>query len=69
MNVVGHDDETPSKPMVAGRAIEEKGNEALECGFVVEDASTAIHAQGQKTGNISVAIRPDKMQTAKAARG
>src|SRR5579859_3768012 len=68
MNVVGHDDEAPSKPVVAGWAIEEECNEALECGLIVQDSRAAIHAQGQKIGNISVAIRPDTMQAAKTAR-
>jgi hypothetical protein len=66
--MVRHDDETAAKPTVPLGAVEEKGNEALEGFLVIQDASAAIHAYRQKVGNVAIAVRPDAMQTAQAAR-
>jgi hypothetical protein len=66
MKVVGHDDESASKPTVAGRAIEKERCEALECVFIVEDAGAAFDAYRQEVGNVSVAVGPDLMKTAEA---
>ena len=65
MDVIRHDDETASEPMVTLRAVEQKRDEALECFLVVEDAGAAINAWRQQIGNVSVAIRPYAMETAK----
>ena len=69
VNVVGHDDETASEPMMPLWAVEQERNEPLERVFVVQDTGTAIHAHPQEIRNIPLAIRPDAMQAAKAARG
>jgi hypothetical protein len=68
MDVIGYDDEAASEPMIPLRAVEQEGNEAFESGLVVQDVRAAIHTHRQEIGNVSIAIRPDALQTAQAAR-
>ena len=69
MNVVGHNDEAASQPTAARRAIEQERNEALIGGFVVQDVRATFHTRRQEIRNVPIAIRPDAMETTKAARG
>jgi hypothetical protein len=64
VDVVGHDDETTAEPMITLRAVEQKRDEPLEGVLVIEHADTAIYADRQQVGDISVTVRPDTMQAA-----
>jgi hypothetical protein len=64
VDVVGHDDKAAAEPVVTLRAIEQELDETLEGILVIEHADTAIHADRQQVGDISVTVRPDTMQAA-----
>jgi hypothetical protein len=62
MNMIGHDDEAASEPMVTSRAVKQEGDETLERFVVVQHPGTAFHAYRQEVGNIAIAIWPDVVQ-------
>jgi hypothetical protein len=67
MNVVGHQNKTPAKPIVTDRAVEKECNQAIECNVIVEHAPASLHANRQQVRNIAVTIRPTAMQSAQSA--
>ena len=67
VNVVGHDDEPASEPVVAGGAVEQKCNKTFKGRFVIEDADAAINAGSQEVRDVAVAIGPNAVEAAEAA--
>jgi hypothetical protein len=68
MKMIRHHHETPGKPTITGWAVQEKCNETLKRGLVVEDAGAALHAERQQIRNVPVAVEPHPMETTEPAR-